>query len=214
MIYKLSAGHWPKYAKNITFNTNVKNKIVHVIFFFGSLELWNGKVNNIIIAIPINIIPLVFDGVTLNIVYNGKKYHSGTMCGGVSKGLAGTEFIGSINFSGSKYMIYEKKNKSIVNANQVSSPNIGVKLTFQLTLSFLLELDPLSCNTIKWIKTITVKNNPNKKWIVKKRFKVVSHTLKPPQIKFVKGLPIKGIIEKKLVITIAAQKDICPQGNT
>jgi hypothetical protein len=71
------------------------------------------------------------------------------MCGGVSKGLAGTEFIGSINFSGSKYIIYEKKNKSIVNANQVSSPNIGVKLTFQLTLSFLLELDPLSCNTIK-----------------------------------------------------------------
>jgi hypothetical protein len=37
---------------------------------------------------------------------------------------------------------------------------------------------------------------------------------KPPQIHTTKGSPIKGIDVKMLVITVATQKDICPQGKT
>lgn len=48
----------------------------------------------------------------------------------------------------------------------------------------------------------------------KKRFKVALLTEKPPQIQLVKLFPMKGIEDKILVITVAPQKDICPQGNT
>jgi len=37
---------------------------------------------------------------------------------------------------------------------------------------------------------------------------------KPPQIQTTNGSPIKGIDVKMLVITVAAQNDICPQGKT
>jgi len=39
-------------------------------------------------------------------------------------------------------------------------------------------------------------------------------TAKPPHIQFTISLPIRGIAENKLVITVAPQKDICPQGRT
>ena len=34
-----------------------------------------------------NITPNNLFGIDLKIAYNGKKYHSGTICGGVTKGL-------------------------------------------------------------------------------------------------------------------------------
>jgi hypothetical protein len=37
-------------------------------------------------------------------------------------------------------------------------------------------------------------------------------TTDEPQINFTKGVPIIGIIPNKFVITVAPQKDICPQG--
>jgi hypothetical protein len=37
---------------------------------------------------------------------------------------------------------------------------------------------------------------------------------KPPQIQTTKGSPIKGIEVRILVITVAPQNDICPQGST
>lgn len=44
--------------------------------------------------------------------------------------------------------------------------------------------------------------------------RVTPVTAKPPQIHSTKVLPQIGIAEKKLVITVAAQKLICPQGRT
>ena len=40
------------------------------------------------IADTIAITPPNLSGIALNIAYQGKKYHSGTMCAGVTKGLA------------------------------------------------------------------------------------------------------------------------------
>lgn len=36
----------------------------------------------------------------------------------------------------------------------------------------------------------------------------------PPQIHITIVFPIQGIVETKLVITVAPQKDICPHGST
>jgi hypothetical protein len=49
---------------------------------------------------------------------------------------------------------------------------------------------------------------------VKKRVKVALSTANPPQIHCTNMLPKYGIADNKLVITVAAQNDICPQINT
>ncbi len=48
----------------------------------------------------------------------------------------------------------------------------------------------------------------------KKRERVGSLTEKPPQIQDTKSSPTKGTVVMRLVITVAPQKDICPQGKT
>ena len=52
------------------------------------------------------------------------------------------------------------------------------------------------------------------KCIIKKWFKVGSETANPPQIHCTNSSPIYGIAEKILVITVAPQNLICPQGST
>jgi len=54
----------------------------------------------------------------------------------------------------------------------------------------------------------------NIKCNTKNRFNVKLPTTEDPQINFTKVVPTIGIIPNKLVITVAPQKDICPQGNT
>jgi hypothetical protein len=48
----------------------------------------------------------------------------------------------------------------------------------------------------------------------KNRFKVALLIAKPPQIHITSKLPIYGTVETRFVITVAPQKDICPQGRT
>jgi len=54
----------------------------------------------------------------------------------------------------------------------------------------------------------------NKKWNVKNRVKVALSTANPPQTHWTSIVPKYGTADNKLVITVAAQKDICPQINT
>jgi len=66
-------------------------------------------------------------------------------------------------------------------------------------------------------KCNTTKNKITKgkiKWKVKNRIKVGFPTANPPQTHSTNITPIYGTADNKLVITVAAQKDICPQGNT
>jgi hypothetical protein len=58
------------------------------------------------------------------------------------------------------------------------------------------------------------KTNGKKKCKLKNLFKVASLTEKPPHNHKTISLPTKGIAENKLVITVAAQKLICPHGKT
>jgi len=64
--------------------------------------------------------------------------------------------------------------------------------------------------TITNIKII----NGSKKCKEKNRFKVALLIEKPPQIHITTMFPIYGIVEIKLVITVAPQKDIWPQERT
>lgn len=54
----------------------------------------------------------------------------------------------------------------------------------------------------------------NRKWKVKKRVSVALSTENPPQTHWTRSVPMQGIADKRFVITVAAQKDICPQGRT
>jgi len=48
----------------------------------------------------------------------------------------------------------------------------------------------------------------------KNRFRVGFDTEGPPQIHVTSSFPTNGIAVKTPVITVAPQKDICPQGST
>lgn len=56
--------------------------------------------------------------------------------------------------------------------------------------------------------------NGNRKWKEKNRVSVALSTENPPHTHCTSLLPIHGIADKRFVITVAAQNDICPQGRT
>jgi hypothetical protein len=53
-----------------------------------------------------------------------------------------------------------------------------------------------------------------RKWREKNRVSVGLPTAKPPHNQITRSPPIIGIAEKRFVMTVAPQKDICPQGRT
>ena len=56
--------------------------------------------------------------------------------------------------------------------------------------------------------------NGSKKWNAKNRVRVALSTENPPQIHWTSVPPTYGTAERRLVMTVAPQNDICPQGRT
>lgn len=56
--------------------------------------------------------------------------------------------------------------------------------------------------------------NGSRKWRAKNRVSVALFSANPPQTHCTSSLPASGMADNKLVITVAPQKDICPQGRT
>lgn len=86
-----------------------------------------------------------------------------------------------------------------------------------LSLSGLLPrglLDPFICRDIKCIIIKLIKIKGIKKWSEKNRFNVELLIENPPHSHSTTLTPKYGIAEIKFVITVAPQKDICPQGKT
>lgn len=52
------------------------------------------------------------------------------------------------------------------------------------------------------------------KWNAKNRVRVALSTEKPPQIHSTRVVPMYGMADRRFVITVAPQKDICPHGRT
>jgi hypothetical protein len=75
-------------------------------------------------------------------------------------------------------------------------------------------LEPLRCKKNKCNPLMPAIKKGNKKCKVKNRVKEELSTAKPPQKIFTMIVPNLGITQIRLVITVAPQKLICPQGST
>lgn len=137
------------------------------------------------------------------------------MCTGVTNGLAGIKFSGSPSIQGSNRQISVKP----INITKNPNKSFVVKYGWKLILSkFLLTPKgfplPVWCKNNKCTPLSAATTKGIKKWSEKKRVRVGLSTANPPHIHFTKSSPIYGIAENKLVITVAPQNDICPQGRT
>lgn len=75
-------------------------------------------------------------------------------------------------------------------------------------------LEPVSCKN-KRCRIVAAKiTKGNKKWNAKNRVRVAWSTENPPQIHCTRVVPMYGMADRRFVITVAPQKDICPQGRT
>lgn len=74
--------------------------------------------------------------------------------------------------------------------------------------------EPVLCKKIRWIKTKAATKIGIIKWRERNRFKVGWETEKFPHNHWVISLPMYGIAVSILVITVAPQNDIWPQGST
>lgn len=74
--------------------------------------------------------------------------------------------------------------------------------------------DPVKWRKYRCIIIIIIIIKGRIKCSEKNRFRVALLIENPPQIHITIILPIYGIVEIKLVITVAPQKDICPHGKT
>lgn len=75
-------------------------------------------------------------------------------------------------------------------------------------------LDPVSWRKSKWTIASAAMINGRIKWKAKNRVRVALSTEKPPQIHSTRFVPIYGIAERRFVMTVAPQNDICPHGRT
>lgn len=74
--------------------------------------------------------------------------------------------------------------------------------------------DPVSWRKSRWTIARAVMMNGRIKWKAKNRVRVALSTENPPQIHSTRFVPIYGIAERRLVMTVAPQNDICPHGKT
>jgi len=73
---------------------------------------------------------------------------------------------------------------------------------------------PVACKKKMCRPAIAATRNGARKWNVKNRVSVALSTANPPQSHVTRLAPQYGMAENKLVMTVAPQKLIWPQGNT
>jgi len=154
-------------------------------------------------------------GMERRIAYANKKYHSGTICGGVTKGLA------TIKLSGSPRILGENITKVTNPPNKIIKPTVSFTLKYQWKgiLFVILETPkglflPVLCNKAICNPAIAATINGTTKWKVKNRVRVALLTEYPPHSHITNLSPKYGKALNRLVITVAPQYLICPQGST
>lgn len=109
-----STGFVPSQVKNKKITTKYQKEKDLSSFLENCLFLFN-RAKGIIMRIENkspNTPPNLF-GIDRKIAYANKKYHSGWMCVGVTRGLAGVKFSGSIRICGFVLLITSRPNKII-----------------------------------------------------------------------------------------------------
>ena len=161
------------------------------------------------------ITPPNLDGIDRNTTYANKKYHSGWIWTGATKGFAMLKFSTSPRMFGVNEIMVVSMMAIRIRGRVSFTKNNGLNLSLSLFVDTFDGLeDPFSCRRIRWISTITVINIGRRKCREKNRFRVGCETEGPPQIQVTKSPPTKGIAESTPVITVAPQNDICPHGST
>lgn len=74
--------------------------------------------------------------------------------------------------------------------------------------------DPVSWRKSRWTMTMAEITNGSRKCRAKNRVSVALSTEKPPQTHSTRVVPTYGMAERRLVMTVAPQKDIWPHGRT
>lgn len=75
-------------------------------------------------------------------------------------------------------------------------------------------LDPVSCRIRRWTAASAEMMDGRIKWKAKTRVRVPLSIENPPQIHSTKLAPREGIAERRFVMMVVLQKDICPRGRT
>lgn len=154
-------------------------------------------------------------GIDRKIAYANRKYHSGWIWTGVTRGLAGIKLSGSP----SRYGACSERIISLINKIIAPTRSLKVKYGWNGNLSMFLEhpsglFDPVWWRKRRWTITSAETINGRTKWNAKKRVNVALSTANPPQIHCTIKFPKYGIADTRLVITVAPQNDICPHGKT
>ena len=174
-----------------------------------------GKINRIIIEATNAIAPPNLLGIDRKIAYANKKYHSGWMWTGVTKGLAGIKFSTSPNKNGLVKTSIKRAHNITMNPNKSFIEKYGWKgILFGLAPIPVGLFEPVWCKKSRCTPERPAITKGSKKWKVKNRVKVALSTANPPQIHCTSVCPKYGMADNKLVITVAAQNDICPQIKT
>lgn len=125
------------------------------------------------------------------------------------------KFSGSPKAQGIRKEIFNIIKIEIITPKKSFQEKLGANSTFS-TFEFNPRgfEDPEICKKSRWIIANKVIMKGTKKWREKNRIKVAEFTEKPPHIQQVNSFPTYGTAWKSLVITLAPQNDICPQGRT
>jgi len=174
-----------------------------------------GKVNTIKIEATKANTPPSLLGIERRIAYANKKYHSGWIWIGVFRGFAG------LKFSGSPILLGNRRTIKMKNIRNIMAPILSLilkkgwkEILSKLEFIPVGEFDPVMWSEAKWIIIKEAKTIGRIKCIMKNRFKVAFLIENPPHTHSTMFFPAYGIADIKLVITVAPQKDIWPQGNT
>lgn len=156
------------------------------------LDLWSmGLKNRISTEAAKATTPPSLLGIERRIAYANRKYHSGLICGGVTRGFAGVKFSGSPNRLGVNRARVVRRRSMIVNPSRSFREKYG----WNGILSQLDEmprglLDPDSWRKVKWTKARPAIMNGRRKWRAKNRVRVGLSTEKPPQAHSTRVCPI------------------------
>jgi len=134
---------------------------------------------------------------------------------GVTMGFAGIKFSGSPRSQGAWRHRRVNNKKKRINPNTSFTEKYGWNGLLSKFLSSPRGLEePVSCRNNKWVALKAARIKGRRKCKVKNRVRVAFLTENPPHSQYTSSCPTKGTAEAKLVITVAPQKDICPQGRT
>jgi len=145
-------------------------------------------------------------GIDRRIAYSHRKYHSGLMWVGVTRGLASKKFSGSVIILGLnrisvikivRMRVYHRKSlMEKYEWNGIRSESEFRPIGFD---------DPVWCKNSKWMIISARITKGRMKCSAKNRLSVALSTANPPHSHSTSMDPIYGIAENRLVITVAPQ---------